>query len=104
MLYVNNTARIISVGNDATLIPFRMTEVNEKTMKHYPRIMEMLESGEITAVDKGEAAKVQESLDSKTLEQLKEIAAEKGIDTKGLKNKDDFLVALGVKPNGEGDA
>ena len=104
MLYVNNTARIISVGNDATLIPFRMTEVNEKTMKRYPRIMEMLESGEITAVNKGEAAKVQESLDSKTLEQLKELAAEKGIDTKGLKSKDDFLAALGVKPNGEGDA
>ena len=94
MLYVNNTARIISVGNDATLIPFRMTEVNEKTMKRYPRIMEMLESGEITAVDKGEAAKVQESLDSKTL------VAEKGIDTKSLKSKEDFLAALGVKPNG----
>lgn len=104
MLYVNNTARIISVGNDATLIPFRMTEVNEKTMKRYPRIMEMLEAGEIAAVDKGEAVKVQESLDSKTLEQLKELAAEKGIDTKSLKSKEDFLAALGVKSNGEGDA
>ena len=47
---------------------------------------------------------MQESLDDKTLEQLKKLAAEKGIETKDLKSKEDFLTALGVKPNGEGDA
>ena len=91
MKVLNTTARVISAGK-ARFIPAKPIEVDlDELKKTYPDLGDYVDNGILKILT--EAVKAEEDLEVKTVAMLKDIAAKKGIDTKGMK-KAEIIEAL----------
>lgn len=91
----NNTKRLIVV-NGEKLIPGRATaDINVDALKsQYPMIADMLANGDLTEITVAQAKAIEEDFESRSLADLKDYAAEKGINIDGLKKKSDIVSVI----------
>lgn len=93
MKVLNTTARVISAGK-ARFIPAKPLECDfEELKKTYPDLADYVDNGILKILTEAEAVKAEEDLEMKTVAMLKDIAARKGIDVKGMK-KAEIIEAL----------
>ena len=93
MKVINTKARVISAGS-TKFIPAKPTECDfEALVAIYPDLGEYIKTGELKVLTEAEAKQAEEDLEVKTVAMLKDIAAKKGIDVKGLK-KAEIIEAL----------
>lgn len=93
MKVINTTARVISAGK-ARFIPATPIECDlEKLKQTYPDLGDYVDKGILKILTEEEAVKAEEDLEVKTVAMLKDIAAKKGIDVKGMK-KAEIIEAL----------
>lgn len=96
MILINNSERAVIFGG-TILIPSRPCDVNGTSadLKNtYPVLKGLMDNGIVKIISEDEAAAAEDSLASKTLDQLRAYAAEKGIDLTGLTKKDDIVAAI----------
>ena len=85
MKVLNTTARVISAGK-ARFIPAKPLECEfEELTKTYPDLGDYVEKGILKVLTEAEAKKAEEDFEAKTVAMLKDIAAKKGINVKGMK-------------------
>jgi len=85
MKVLNTTARVISAGK-ARFIPAKPLECDfEELKKTYPDLGDYVEKGILKVLTEAEAKKAEEDFEAKTVAMLKDIAAKKGINVKGMK-------------------
>ena len=93
MKVLNTTARVISAGN-VLFIPAKPVECDfDKMKKTYPDLADYVDEGILKILTEAEAVKAEEDLEMKTVAMLKDIAAKKGINVKGMK-KAEIIEAL----------
>ena len=85
MKVLNTTARVISAGK-ARFIPAKPLECDfEELKKTYPDLGDYVANGILKVLTEAEAKKAEEDFEAKTVAMLKDIAAKKGINVKGMK-------------------
>lgn len=93
MKVINTTARVISAGK-ARFIPAKPLECDfEELKKTYPDLGDYVEKGILKVLTEAEAKRAEEDFEAKTVAMLKDIAAKKGINVKGMK-KAEIIKAL----------
>jgi len=93
MKVINTKAKLIVAGK-VKFIPATPVEVDINALaKLYPDLNDYLADGTLKKLTEAEAKKAEEDLEVKTVAMLKEIAAKKGINTRGMK-KAEIIEAL----------
>lgn len=96
----NNTKRLIIV-HGKKLIPGRASsDMNvEAVKKQYPAVAQMIAKGDITEITVEQAKAIEEDFESRSLADLKDYAAENGINIDGLKKKADIVAVIKAAKN-----
>lgn len=96
MIIVNKSARFLVIG-DIKLIPMKpvkVTATKAELVKQFPRIAELLKSGELETVTERGAKSIEAEADELALEHIRENADKKGIKIPASATKDEALAIV----------
>ena len=94
MKVINKAPRLIVAGS-TRFIPLTPTECDfDKLRAVYTDLNDYVADGTLVIVSDAQAKKALEDLEEKSVALLRKVAAEKGIDIKGLRKKADIIDAI----------
>lgn len=94
MKVINNAPRLIVAGN-TRFVPATPVECDfDKLRAVYTDLDGYIADGTLVIVSEAQAKKAVEALEEKSIALLRKVAAEKGIDVKGLRKKADIINAI----------
>ena len=94
MKVINNAPRLIVAGS-TRFVPATPVECDiEALCAVYSDLNDYIASGTLVIVSEAQAKKAVEALEEKSVALLRKVAAEKGIDVKGLRKKADIINAI----------
>lgn len=94
MKVINKAPRLIVAGS-TRFIPLTPTECDFDALRAvYTDLNGYIDDGTLVIVNDAQAKKALEDLEEKSVALLRKVAAEKGIDIKGLRKKADIIDAI----------
>lgn len=96
MILLNHTEHAIMLG-DVLLIPAKPCKVpgTLKSLKDkYPALADYITDGEVESITSAAAQQALSDLEAKTIDELKQYAANNNVDLSGKATKDDIVAAI----------
>jgi hypothetical protein len=94
MKVINNAPRLIVAGG-TRFVPLTPVECDFDALRaKYSDLNGYIADGTLVIVSEAQAKKAVEALEEKSIALLRKVAAEKGIDVKGLRKKADIIEAI----------
>lgn len=96
MILLNHTEHAIMLG-DVLLIPAKPCKVpgTLKSLKDkYPALADYITAGAVESITSAAAQQALSDLEAKTIDELKQYAANNNVDLAGKTNKDDIVAAI----------